>query len=168
MKEITSMLVYSCSDFQKMLAKEKPQAAAYLHGNRENPKLNGVVQFYETQYGGLLIKAEVKHLPDEKNGINSAFYGFHIHEMGHCGKEFTLTGDHYNPRKQLHPQHAGDMPPLMSSHGCAWMVFFDGRLELRDILERSVVIHAMPDDFRTQPSGDSGMKIGCGIIQKTG
>lgn len=168
MREMMVMPINFSCEFMKVLAKEKPQAVAYVRGNQENPKLRGVVQFYETQYGGILIKAEVYHLPDEKSKIDSAFYGFHIHEMGNCSKEFTLTGDHYNPGKQPHPQHAGDMPPLMSSRGFAWMVFFDGRLELRDILDRSVVIHAMPDDFRTQPSGDSGMKIGCGVIQTTG
>lgn len=47
------------------------------------------------------------------------------------------------------------------------MAFYDKRFKIEEILGRSVVIHAMPDDFKTQPSGDSGMKIGCGVIRKS-
>lgn len=58
------------------------------------------------------------------------------------------------------------MVPLMGNQGYAFLTFYDKRFQIEDILERSVVIHAMPDDFKTQPAGDSGMKIGCGVIRK--
>ena len=57
------------------------------------------------------------------------------------------------------------MIPLMGNQGYAWLAFYDKRFSIPEILGRSVIIHAMPDDFRTQPSGDAGEKIGCGVIR---
>lgn len=54
----------------------------------------------------------------------------------------------------------------MGNQGYAWTVFYDKRVTIQDIVGRSVVIHAMPDDFMTQPSGNSGAKIGCGVIRQ--
>lgn len=78
---------------------------------------------------------------------------------------FPNTGNHYNPDNVPHPEHAGDLPPLLSNNGYAWMNFYTGRLNLNDIIGRSLVIHSMADDFRTQPSGNSGDKIACGVIE---
>ena len=79
---------------------------------------------------------------------------------------FPNTGNHYNPGNVPHPEHAGDLPPLLSNNGYAWMVFYTGRVNAEDIIGRSVVIHSMRDDFTTQPSGNSGDKIGCGVIER--
>ena len=65
-----------------------------------------------------------------------------------------------------HPQHAGDLPPLIANDGYVWMVFYDSFLTLPMIVNRSVVIHQNPDDFTTQPSGNAGEKIACGVITK--
>ena len=56
---------------------------------------------------------------------------------------------------------------MLSNHGYAWMAFWDARILLREIIGRSVVIHSQRDDFQTQPAGDAGEKIGCGVIQLT-
>ena len=93
------------------------------------------------------------------------FYGMHIHEYGDCTLPFDRTGEHYSYREAVHPQHSGDLIPLMGNQGYAWTAFYDKRITIPEIIGRSVVIHAMPDDFMTQPSGNSGMKIGCGIIR---
>lgn len=97
-------------------------------------------------------------------GEASNFYGMHIHEFGDCTPPFDKTGGHYNPYNTEHPEHAGDMPPLMSNNGYAWMSFFDGRFTIEEIIGKSVIIHHMRDNFTTQPSGDSGEKIACGVI----
>ena len=57
------------------------------------------------------------------------------------------------------------MIPLFANQGYAWCAFYDKRIALPEIMGRSVVVHAMPDDFVTQPSGNSGEKIGCGVIR---
>ncbi|MBQ8040327.1 MAG: superoxide dismutase family protein [Lachnospiraceae bacterium] len=79
---------------------------------------------------------------------------------------FPNTGNHYNPGNVPHPEHAGDLLPLLSNNGYAWMSFYTSRVNVEDIIGRSVVIHSMRDDFTTQPSGNSGDKIGCGVIER--
>ena len=78
---------------------------------------------------------------------------------------FPNTGNHYNPDNVPHPEHAGDLPPLLSNNGYAWMSFYTGRISLSEAAGRSLVIHNMRDDFTSQPSGNSGDKIGCGVIE---
>lgn len=57
------------------------------------------------------------------------------------------------------------MPPLFGSSGYAYLAFFTNRFTVPEILGRTVVIHDIPDDFTTQPAGNAGMKIACGVIQ---
>lgn len=143
----------------------RPAATAYMSGGTEFPDINGEVKFYESPYSGLIIEAEISGLPMETRET-PAFFAFHIHENGDCTNDFANTGEHYNPEKQMHPAHAGDMPPLISGNGYAWMCFYDSCLSVSEILDRSVVIHAGIDDFTTQPSGNAGAKIACGVIEK--
>ena len=124
------------SHFQYLLTHATPAAIAWIQGNDSQPQLAGSVKFYRTSYGGVLVEAEI--------------FG---------------TGNHYNPDSMPHPQHAGDLPPLLGNQGYAYQVFYDKRFFVDAILGRSVVIHSMADDFTSQPSGNSGDKIGCGVIQ---
>lgn len=95
-----------------------------------------------------------------------SFYGFHIHELGDCSHNFAGTGGHYNPNNQPHPYHAGDLPPITSCDGYSWMCVYIQQLRLPDVIGRSVILHGMADDFTTQPSGNSGEKIACGVVEK--
>ncbi len=153
------------SHFQYLLTHTAPAAIAWIQGNAEHPQLAGSVKFYQTSYGGVLVEAEIFGLPNIHTPGSSHFYGMHIHEQGDCTRPFDQTGDHYNPDHNPHPQHAGDLPPLMGNQGYAWHVFYDKRFFVDDILGRSVIIHSMTDDFSSQPSGNSGAKIGCGVIK---
>lgn len=67
-------------------------------------------------------------------------------------------------RAAPHPFHAGDLPPLLSCKGRAYLAVITGRFCVKDVIGRSVVIHAGPDDLHTQPAGNAGAKIGCGVI----
>ncbi len=153
------------SHFQYLLAHAAPAAVAWIQGNASQPQLAGSVKFYQTSYGGVLIAAEIFGLPNIHIQGSGNFYGMHIHEYGNCSIPFDQTGNHYNPDHKPHPQHAGDLPPLLGNQGYAYQVFYDKRFFVDAILGRSVVIHSMADDFTSQPSGNSGEKIGCGIIQ---
>lgn len=146
----------------------RPTALANIVGNAAYPNLNGTVSFYTVPNRGTVVEVEVHNLPNGMDGNPNAFFGFHIHENGDCSDSFQNTGNHYNPSGAAHPSHAGDMPPLMSNGGYAWAVFYDDRFTPAEILNRSVVIHRMPDDFTTQPAGDAGEKIGCGVIRFPG
>lgn len=139
-----------------------PAACANLTGNAENPDLTGTALFYPA-FDGTMIAVEVYQLPFQTDGQPS-FYGMHIHETGDCTPPFEKTGSHYNPSEQPHPMHKGDLPPLLGNQGYAFSVFFTSYFQVPDILNRSLILHSAPDDFTTQPSGNSGTKIGCGVI----
>ena len=145
-----------------ILYNNPPAACANISGNAENPALTGTALFYPA-FDGTLIAVEVYQLPVNENKEYS-FYGMHIHETGDCTPPFEETGNHYNPSEMPHPLHAGDLPPLLDNQGYAFSVFFTSRFQVQDIVNRSLIIHSAPDDFTTQPSGNSGTKIGCGVI----
>lgn len=108
----------------KDLLKSNPEPCAYsvITGNKDNRRLNGTVYFYNTPFGGTLVEAEVDGLPvNPDNPV--AFYGMHIHENGDCTLPFDKTGEHYNPSSAPHPEHAGDLPPLLVNYGYAYTVF---------------------------------------------
>lgn len=150
--------------FIELLEENHPDAYANILGSAENPTLQGTVKFYSAG-DGTLVEAIIFGLPHDTLH-SSRFYGFHIHENGNCTQPFDQTGNHYNPTNMPHPDHAGDMPPLLGNQGFAYSIFYTDRFTVKDITGRSVIIHASPDDFTTQPSGNSGIKIGCGVIQK--
>lgn len=152
--------------FLHTLHLNRPNAIAWVRGGSQEPQISGLVKFFDTPYEGVLVEAEIFGLPNRNTPDSTAFYAMHIHESGDCSDDFAHTGAHYNPTAQLHPDHAGDLPPLLSNQGYAWTAFYDKRFTIDDVLDRSVIIHAMPDDFMTQPSGNSGEKIACGVIRR--
>ena len=161
MKETTPGMI-----FADILQNESPNALAWIRGNRNNPQLSGLVKFFNTPYEGIIIESEIFGLPNITVPGSSNFYAMHIHEEGECDQPgFSRTGEHYTKGNELHPQHSGDLIPLMGNQGYAWNVFYNKRISIDDIIGRSVVIHALPDNFTTQPSGKSGEKIGCGFIR---
>lgn len=140
-----------------------PDAIAQICGGIDTPQLSGCVRFYE-ENGYVLIEAIISGLPKKSE---TGFFGFHIHEGPNCGGlNFFETGSHYNPAEQTHPKHAGDLPPLLSCGGNAYLSVKTDRFSVRNIIGRTVVIHSEPDDFHSQPAGNAGKKIACGMICK--
>ncbi len=139
----------------------KPAAVAILHGGPDSRYLQGTVRFYQRR-GAVLVVAEVSGLPRY-----GGFFGFHIHEGSACtGTDFAGTGGHFNPTRMIHPNHTGDLPPLLGNNGSAYMAVETDRFAIRDVIGRTVVIHSDPDDFHTQPAGNAGRKIACGVIRR--
>lgn len=135
-------------------------AVACIHGDAAHPGLRGQVRL--TTHGcGTLVAAEICGLPESETG----FFALHIHEGSNCyGQGFENTGGHFNPTGKPHPGHAGDLPPLLSCGGRAFLTVTTDRFRVCDVIGRTVVIHSGPDDFTTQPSGNPGEKIACGVI----
>lgn len=77
----------------------------------------------------------------------------------------VAAGGHWNPTNQPHGNHAGDFPVLFSNHGYGSMCFFTDKFKVEDVLGKAVIIHENPDDYRTQPSGDGGKRLACGVIR---
>ena len=145
----------------------EPTAISSIRGSRFFPAISGTALFYPFSVGTLVV-VHVIGLPHHNTDYGKTFYGFHIHEGKHCtGNEtdpFADTGAHYNPTACLHPHHAGDLPPLLGNNGEALTIFYIDSFLPDQIIGHTLVIHEMPDDLMTQPSGNSGMKIACGEI----
>lgn len=111
------------------------------------------------------------------SGLTAGAHGFHVHEKGDCsGPDGMSAGGHFNPGGQRHghphmgEHHAGDMPMLEAdSRGNARLtaelagVTLEGATGLGG---KGVIVHAAPDDFKTQPTGNSGARVACGVINK--
>lgn len=143
------------------------KASAKIYGGEQNPRVYGTVLFRQTP-GGVLVTAQICNLPNQ-GANNFGVFGFHIHEgsscTGNAQDEFANVEGHFNPHFEEHPYHAGDLPPLFSNDGYAYMQVLTNRFNICDIIEKTVIIHSMHDDFTTQPSGNSGKKIACGKIE---
>ena len=122
--------------------------------------------------GGVRVVLDVHDLPLGEKGV-------HIHAVGKCDPpEFTTAGGHFNPGGKQHgtlnPQgpHAGDLPNIMigaNSRGRLETVtdrvtVSIGPISVFDADGSALVIHAGPDDLKTDPTGNSGARIACGVI----
>ncbi len=140
------------------MIRSMPYAKAEIKGSEMYPKIRGEVLFYEV-YGGTFVAASVKNLLG-----SDGFHGFHIHNGESCMPK--MEGGHYNPTNQSHPKHAGDFPSLLANQGTAFSAFYTSRFHPEDVVGKVVVIHAMPDDFKSQPSGNPGSIVACGVIKE--
>lgn len=141
---------------------KKPQAYADIKGSKDYKDISGMVKLYQTA-NGALVYAVIAGLPE-----GYSFHGFHIHEGEKCSGNsedpFADAKSHYNPNHTEHPNHAGDLPPLMNNNGFALSVFITDRFTVKDVIGKTMIIHEKADDFTTQPSGNSGKKLACGKI----
>lgn len=146
----------------------------------------GTVEFHERD-GGVEVRAVL-------SGMDPGFYGFHIHAVGECEPDsaspddpedtgdFMSAGSHLNPTDAQHPDHAGDMPPLLvTESGDAELTFLTDRFTLADLEDEdgsAVIIHSDPDNFAHVPeryaaegpdedttsTGDAGDRLACGVV----
>jgi Cu-Zn family superoxide dismutase len=127
----------------------------------------GTVTF-EVVEGGLRITAQIEGLP-------AGNHGFHIHEFGDCSAaDGTSAGGHYNPGGAAHagpdgsPRHVGDLGNITAdTQGMASYDRTDRLVRLDgpdSVLGRAVIVHAGADDFATQPTGNAGARLACGVI----
>jgi Cu-Zn family superoxide dismutase len=144
-----------------------PMAVATLTPTQGN-NVRGLVMFHERD-GHLMAHAQLTGL---KPG---AEHGFHVHEVGSCASaDGTSAGGHFNPGGQPHgPQaaahHAGDLPALKAdANGSVDQKFMIEGPKISEgpasLVGRSVIVHAQPDDYATQPTGNSGARVACGVI----
>ena len=145
-----------------------PQAIAIIHPTKDN-KVEGTVRFDWTKPNEVKVVVDVKGLKPNTE------HGFHIHEFGDVSANDGMSaGGHFNPTKHRHSgpkdkdHHAGDLGNLKSdATGQAHLELTLTDLSLfgkEGILGRAVVIHADKDDMKTQPTGNSGDRVGVGVI----
>lgn len=152
-----------------LIMEQEPEAQARIKGSPQYASLQGTALFYPF-WNGTLIFVSLTGLPDSDAHCAEKMYAFHIHEGISCSgtpqEPFSNAGTHYNPLNCPHPAHAGDLPVLISNHGMVFQGFYTDRFIPQDVIGRTAIVHISPDDFRTQPSGNSGMMIACGEIHK--
>ena len=151
------------------MKRHHPDAYCRIKCSMQYAGVEGMVFFYEVE-DGILIEADVRGLPmPNKISCNQPIFGFHIHAGESCEgtkqDPFKDALGHFNPDNCPHPYHAGDLPPLFANkEGMAMMSVVDDRFTLKEVIGKVMIIHAQPDDFHTQPSGNSGLMIACGKI----
>ena len=154
-----------CSVFRR-----RADAVAFINGSPDYPKIKGRVLFYQLK-NAVIVRADIWDLPKGRANCESLVFAFHIHKGEKCSGNkndpFADANGHFNPDNCPHPYHAGDLPPLFSVNGKAFSVFLTDRFTVKEIMGRAIIIHSRPDDFMTQPAGNSGEKIACGIITPT-
>ena len=136
-----------------------------------NSKTSGLVTFEQTA-DGVHVKAKVE-------GLTPGLHGFHIHEKGDCSApDGSSAGGHFNPTSAPHgdpshaSKHSGDFGNITAdAKGVATL---DVKVPLSQLtltegspvnaLNRGVIVHTAPDDFKTQPTGNAGGRLACGVI----
>jgi Cu-Zn family superoxide dismutase len=151
---------------QPQASAQVTKAIAVVHPLGES-KVSGKVVFTQTR-SGVEIVAEIEGLAPGK-------HGFHVHEFGDCSMaDGTCAGAHFNPTGAPHAgpddekRHVGDLGNIeVAEGGKATYKRVDKLVALNgpnSIIGRSVIIHADPDDLTSQPSGNAGARVGCGVI----
>lgn len=129
--------------------------------------VHGFVTFRETSKGVLVIASA--------RGLSPGPHGFHIHEFGDCSaSDGSSAGGHFNPDNKVHgapeglERHAGDLGNIIADpNGRARYQRIDSLIQLsgpKSIIGKSIIIHEHSDDFKTQPTGNAGSRLSCGVI----
>jgi superoxide dismutase, Cu-Zn family len=158
---------WAAAEVQKKAGEAKVlRAVCVVHGTSKG-KAEGVIHFVQ--------KGEVVEINGEITGLTPGEHAFHIHEFGDCSaKDANSAGGHYNPTNKKHgaptdaERHVGDLGNIKADGtGKAVIKMTDKVIRLsgpHSIVGRSVIIHADPDDFKTQPTGHAGDRVGCGVV----
>lgn len=147
-------------------ADDVKKAIAVLHPTAGN-QVMGTVTFTETGDG--------VHVVADLTGLKPGKHGFHVHEFGDCSApDATSAGGHFNPNNHQHGgptesnRHAGDLGNIEAdSSGKAHLDFTDKTMKLtgdEGVIGHAVIVHEKTDDLKTQPTGDAGGRIACGVI----
>jgi Cu-Zn family superoxide dismutase len=160
---IVATLFASCASMSK-----GPSASAILNPT-SGSTANGTVMFVQKADGSVDVTA---HL----TGVPPGIHGFHVHDKGDCGDNGNAAGGHFNPMATAHgapnldPHHAGDFGNVTANaQGVVDTKFNTHSITVApgpmSVVGHAVILHANPDDLVTQPSGNAGPRIACGVVQ---
>lgn len=160
---ISLLLLASCASMAT-----GPSATATLIST-SGSTATGTVNLAQLANGSVEVTANLR-------GVPPGVHGFHIHEKGDCGDNGNAAGGHYNPAGTPHgapnadPHHAGDFGNVTADA--------DGNVNTRFVTRsitvsegpmtavgHAIILHANPDDLTTQPTGNAGARIACGVVQ---
>jgi superoxide dismutase, Cu-Zn family len=147
-------------------APAKPKGAAVLHPTKDS-KVEGWVAFAAADKG-VKVTGVI-------TGLTPGKHGFHIHEFGDCtAPDGGSAGAHFNPTNDAHgapadaKRHVGDLGNVEAGpDGKVSLDYTDPALAMdgaKSIVGRGVIVHANPDDLKTQPTGNAGGRLACGVV----
>lgn len=149
--------------FPAFSAEDTTKAVAVLE-SASGSKVKGTVTFTESG-DKVRVVADI-------TGLTPGKHGFHIHEFGDCSApDATSAGAHFNPAGNPHAghdvakRHMGDLGNIEAdASGKAHLDLTDKEIDLSEIIGRGVIVHEKADDLKTQPTGDAGGRLACGVI----
>lgn len=150
-------------------------ATATLQGAPEDTDFKGTITF-TPEGDGVRVVAHLEGV--DQNGQ----HGFHVHETGDCShgegdKHFTSAGGHFNPTGAEHacpptePRHAGDLGNIEVTNGTGHLETSTNLLSLtgtNSVVGKAIILHASADDCKTQPTGNAGDRLACGVVTMGG
>jgi len=167
MKTLIAAAMLGAMAMTPALAQETVEVG-FVNGEGQD---NGTAELTATPTG-VLMQLEISGLPAGQ------WVAFHVHETGSCDHTtgHDSAGGHFNPTGKEHGYlaksgpHAGDMPnQYVGADGILRAQVFNGGVTLdkgeRGIMGRALMIHAKADDYQTQPTGDAGARLACGVIE---
>ena len=153
-----------CGLVSTAFAADEPSKAIAVLSSASGSKVTGTVTF--TKSGdGVKVVADIA-------GLTPGKHGFHVHEFGDCSAaDATSAGSHFNPSGDTHAghdadkRHMGDLGNLEAdSSGKARLDLTDKQMKLSAVIGKAVIVHEKADDLKTQPTGDAGGRVACGVI----
>jgi Cu-Zn family superoxide dismutase len=166
MRLTATVAVIAVSAAAAVFAAAPTKAVAVLHPT-QGSSVEGKVTFSKADAG---VKVSV-HV----TGLTAGKHGFHVHEFGDCSAaDGASAGGHFNPSAESHgaptdgQRHTGDLGNIEANDaGVADLEYTDSRVAFdgaNSVLGRGVIIHAGADDLKTQPTGNAGGRLACGVI----
>lgn len=155
----------SCTHADKEIAK------ATLNSTAQNENI-GTVKFYSLADGKIKMDLELNFAAKADSTV-----ALHFHEHGDCGNMGENTHGHWNPTKEAHGKwdsanyHSGDIGNIkLDDKGHATLSVTTDRWntnegDVKNIIGRGIIVHGGTDDYTTQPTGNSGPRVGCGVIE---
>ncbi len=161
----------ACAGCAGPIVGDPSRAVANLAPTTGN-QVSGTVNFVQSA-DKVLVRGEIRGLKP------NAEHGFHVHEKGDCSSgDGMSTGGHFNPTARAHgnhgagEHHTGDLPTLKANaQGVATFSFESTSIRvgsgITDIVGKGLIVHRDPDDYKTQPTGNSGPRVACALIVKS-
>ena len=163
---ILLLALAGCQSAMQSSSEDAARATAQLKPTQGN-KTVGEATFEDAGNGRVHVAVIVHRLKPNSE------HGFHIHDVGDCSAPDAMgAGGHFNPTGKPHgnatsgEHHAGDLPALKAdAKGVAKLDTTLSGISVAGISGRALIVHADPDDYKTQPTGNAGARLACGVIQ---
>ena len=166
MKPLLIFTIFLCAAVSAGYAQDVTKATAKLE-SKSGSKVTGTITFTKTG-DDVEVHGNIENL-------TPGTHGFHIHEKGDCSAtDAASAGAHFNPTKQKHggpdtaERHTGDLGNIEADKSGKAHIHWKGKMSLSgadSIIGKSVVVHEKADDLKTDPAGNSGARIACGVIE---